>query len=938
MATKPNYHLLTYSEVAALLNTNHETGLSASFAKDKLATDGPNQLSHDSSGNLLHIIFLNFESGVLIAVMVVNSGIGIFQEAKSEKTMDALRKMASPTAKVLRDRQVTVIPTREVVVGDICLIELGDVVPADVRLVEAVNLEVDEALLTGEAVPVSKITTPCTNTDSSTDKPNSCFSSTTVTSGRGLGIVTATALDTEIGKIAELVNGKKNKKKINLPKSEQTPLQKSLHRMMYLCFAFACVLSVIVFGANQFQFKNEILLYAVAVSVAIIPEGLPTVIVLTMALGVKKMAKQKAIVRKLVALEALGQVTNICSDKTGTLTEGKMVAKCLWIGKNKYEVTGKGIEPVGEFIKQPDGIKIVPEEVSKDKALYEALLTCTFCSTSTLFYCEESKTWKANGSPTEIALQVLSKKVSITKESFPGSTFLAEFPFDSSLKRMTVSIVDNEGNTHNYTKGALERIFEISTSYYDNNGNVVDLTEEFKHEAEEVMLGMASNGWRVLAIAQKIEKSINNFDSVRTNLNAPKRVEVECDMTFIGLVAVYDPPRVESKPSVLACHNAGIVVHMATGDHFKTAEAIAIEVGIIKPEEVQQKNLIIEGNNFDNMNDEEIDALPELPRVLARCSPSTKVKMIEALHRRDKFVCMTGDGVNDAPAVKNSDIGIVMGLGGSDVTKQASAITLADDNFATILVAIKEGRRIFANTGRVALHLLSGNVSEVVCLVFGLAIQDTSYRSVFPMSAIQILWLNMVTSTPVALALGMERASKDLMIQRPRKKSEGLWSKELILDTMFYGIVIGVMSLSCFIIAISAAKPNNLGFVNIPSGCNHDISDECNYIFQARALTFYCHCFLLLLHGYVCRHSRETFFSKSLLSNKYLNIACTIGVCLVVPTAYLGFVSPLIFAQTAFDWGWGIIFGFCFIYILICDVYKYFKRRHFRVDESSVAV
>ncbi|KAJ3206737.1 hypothetical protein HK099_000468, partial [Clydaea vesicula] len=671
---------------------------------------------------------------------------------------------------------------------------------------------------------------------------------------------------------------------------------------MYLCFASACVLAIIVFGANQFHFSNETLLYAVAVSVAIIPEVLPAVIVLTMALGVKTMAKQKAIVRKLVALEALGQVTNVCSDKTGTLTEGKMVAKCLWVGKTKYKITGKGIEPLGDIFRQPEDFKICSEEISNFTALYQALVTCSMCTTSTLYYCEESKTWKANGSPTEVALQVLAKKVNVMKQNFSDSTFLAEFPFDSQLKRMTVSTVDKEGNVHSFSKGALEQILEISTSYFDNEGNVIELTEEFRKETEEVMVEMASNGWRVLAIAQKIEadsKIFNTFDSVSTNLNTPNRSQVENEMTFIGLVAVYDPPRAESKPSVLLCHNAGIVVHMATGDHIKTAEAIAIEVGIIKPDETGKGDLVIEANKFDNMADEEIDALPELPRVLARCSPSTKVKMIDALHRRDKFVCMTGDGVNDAPAVKNSDIGIAMGLGGSDVTKQASAITLTDDNFETILVAIKEGRRIFANTGKITLHLLSGNVSEVICLVFGLAIQDNLRESVFPMSAIQILWLNMITSSPVALSLGMEKASKDLMTQRPRNKNEGLWSKELILDTMFYGIVIGIMSLSCFLIGILVGRPN-LGFVNIPHGCNHEFLPECHYIFKARALTFYCHSFLLLLHGYVCRNSREPFFSKKLFSNKYLNISCAIGLCLVVPTAYLGFVSPLLFTQTAF--------------------------------------
>ncbi|KAJ3210811.1 Na+ ATPase [Dinochytrium kinnereticum] len=959
-APLPSFHMMTAEDSVSFYQSDADLGLTTTIINERLEKYGPNELFGDAGVSVWRVLFANtfnsmnavlvtafivgmavqdwIKAGVLLLVILTNSGIGFAQEYKSEKTMDALRKMSSPTARVLRNRDWEVINSGDVVPGDIVSLEEGDVVPADIRLITAVNLETDEALLTGEALPISKFVRPlhATGTDDALlplgDRKNCVYRNTTVCKGRGVGVVFATGLRSEVGKIARLVSAKKEGGGVT--GIAKTPLQKSLDKMMFFCLAAAILLGVVVFAVNRFRWDIDIFLYAIAVGIAILPEGLPAVVTVSMAVGLKRMSEQKAIVRRLAALEAVGQVTNICSDKTGTLTEGKMVLKSGWFAGKFYNVGGRALEPIGDIVEcqsadtSETGETLTTESAAERSTLDQGLCVASLCITSSLSYDDEDKRWKATGDPTEVALQVFAAKLGYDKKSMAarGYNFVAEFPFDSNVKRMTVVYEQSDKNLRYFAKGAVERLMERCVSFANENGEVVPLTDAFQAKAIEIMEEFAGRGMRVLALATKVTPPRDEKISTAEFTEGPSagtREEAESSLTFLGLVAIYDPPRPESLPSVQECHRAGIVVHMATGDHPKTAEAIAREVGILSYSDRPGAPLVLTAAQFDAMSDKEVDDLAELPRVLARCSPESKVRLVAALHRRKKYVAMTGDGVNDAPAVRQSDIGIAMGLGGSDVTKQASAITLTDDNFKTILVAVREGRRLFANSTIIALHLLSGNVSEVVALVVGLAIRDSAGNSVFPMSAIQILWLNMVTSSPVALALGLELAPKDIMNYPPRSVDSKIWTKEFIIDNLFYGLTMGSLSLSSFILQASVQLK---GMDSLPTGCNKSYREECNPTFAARGMAFYSLSLLLLLHGFNCRHTRLSMFNRNQVQNKYLWGAVLLGLCITIPSAYIPVVDTAVFNQTGFSWGWGYIIGQLFFFVAISELYKLFKR------------
>ncbi|CAJ0846142.1 4231_t:CDS:10, partial [Entrophospora sp. SA101] len=851
------------------------------------------------------------EAGVIGFVAITNALIGFFQEYRAEKTMESLRKMTSPTARVIRGEASTFVPTNTLVPGDILVIEEGDVVGADARLFECQNLEIDEALLTGESVPVAKFTT--------------------VTKGRGKGIVISTGMETEIGKIAKSLSSSSI--------IQRSPLQKAMDMMAYILFGIAVVLSVIVFGVNKWQYTREVFIYAVSVSIAILPEGLVAVITLTMALGVRKMAKNKAIVRKLSALEALGSVTNICSDKTGTLTQSKMIATNAWLlHEGFYKITGrKGYSPNEVTFK------------NMSYAFRQLVQTAALCNMAVIRKGAIRGEWNVIGDPTEGALQVFSHKAGLPKPVLESEEFkfklIMEYNFDTILKRMSV-LYKNEITNEYYVfmKGATESIlkkctkFQVGDDVVEREVNDDGSDEKFKLEINNSLESLASKGLRVLSLAYR---KINNSSKTDKEFSMMTREEVDNDMIFLGFVGIYDPPRPESKDAVMKCFGAGIEVHMLTGDHPLTAAAIAKEIGIIpsnylvssnninkivNDDNGSQSQLVMAATQFDALTDKEIDELKELPKVIARCSPETKVKMIEALHRRKKFVAMTGDGVNDSPSLKKADIGIAMGMGGSDVAKQASDIVLTDDNFATIVSAISEGRRIFVNIQKFISHLLSGNVSEIVALVIGLSFIDTDGLSLNPMSPLQILFLNMVTSSPPAMGLGVERASKDIMRYPPQSR-RGLFSWEVIGDTLFYGCIMGGLTLTNFSIVIYAAGDGNLG-----SGCNHSLNpeteDACEQVFRARGVSFATLTYLLFIHAYNCRSLRNPIWSMHFCDNKFLFWAVVGGALIAIPTFYIPGLNTKVFHQLGFSWEWGLILGSIIIFEIVVEIYKFSKRRY----------
>lgn len=681
-------------------------------------------------------------------------------------------------------------------------LKVGDVVPADLRLISGVNLEIDEALLTGESLPVIK--TPLLTMKLLDmplgDRTNCAYSATTVTKGRGDGIVIATGMKTEVGKIAFMLQDKKVSngsnafvrffQKVWLGIKHAlglvgTPLTVTLSKFALLLFALAIVLAIIVFSVNKWDLKSEVVIYGICVAVAVIPESLIAVLTITLAIGIKAMAGGNVIVRKMQALEAIGGITHICSDKTGTLTQGKMVARKVWVpemGMVKVVDTTDTFDPTNGHVMLEE--KVIDKTTQLNPSFSKLLDAVALCNLSTVYNnlgenSDEKKpasSWTAMGEPTDIALQVLAMRFERGKTDILADesvTFVAEHPFNSAIKRMSVAYQDSGKNTVDvFVKGAGESVLPLINS-----------SETQKQIIVERMTELAKQGLRVLCIASKSVSSDSKGD-------VTNREWAESNLDFLGLVGLYDPPRLETAASIRACKNAGISCHMLTGDHIDTASAIANEIGLLNnlsASTINSKTVVMQGSQFDALTDAEVDALEQLPFVLARCSPATKVRMVDALHRRNAYCVMTGDGVNDAPALKRADIGVAMGINGSDVAKEAADMVLTDDNFASIVKAVEEGRRLFDNIQKFLMHLLISNIAQVILLLVALAFQDSDGNSVFPLSPLEILWVNMITSSFLALGLGMEEKTSDIMLRPPHSLRVGVFTKELIIDKFAWG-------------------------------------------------------------------------------------------------------------------------------------------------------
>ncbi|CAO3676740.1 unnamed protein product [Rhizopus stolonifer] len=876
--------------------------------------------------------------------MLINAGVGFLQEFKAEKTMDSLRQMASPTTQVIRSGHQKTLPTRELIPGDVIILKAGDVVGADCRVIESFNMDVDEALLTGESVPVNKVSDVIQGEDVPLgDRVNMGYSSTVLTKGRGKAIVTNTGMQTEIGKIAKrlLENGDNTK----------TPLQKSLDRMALTLLVVAILCVIIVFAAAKFDIGDEVILYAISTSIAAIPEGLVAVVTLTQAFGVNSMAKSKALVRRLAALEFLGSVTNVCSDKTGTLTQSKMVLTRLWRPDTGfYTVSGLGFDIEGQVKSESDGTITTKENMNHG---FQTMVDVSaLCNMSEVRKDKNTNEWTSLGDPTEVALQVFAHKLqngkpSLTKKNStePKWSVISEYPFDSTIKRMSVICRTPEGKYAAFLKGATERILDCCVGIQmSDKDEIKSMTSQ---ELQDLILpkvdALAEGGLRVLALAMRRVKHEQEVTAETFS-----REWVEQEMIFLGLVGIYDPPRNESKDAVDECHKAGITVHMLTGDHIATATAIAREVNILPAtygldenndlyQQAKEKSrphlgdgktdLVMSAQKFDKMTEEQIDALEDLPLVIARCSPDTKVKMIEALHRRKRIAGMTGDGVNDSPSLKEADIGISMGESGSDVAKQASDIVLVDDNFATIVKAIEEGRRVFGNISRFVVHMVSGNVAEITPLLLGLAFIDQTGDSVFPMTPIQILFNNIITSSPPAMSLGLEPIHKDQMLQPPRSRKDGLFSYANLIDIIFYGVSIGVICLLNFIVVLYGWGTGNLG-----TNCNHSYNESCEEVFRARGALFATLTVILLLHGFTCRDLRNPSWTWSALTgpqNKYLYYSTALGLVLCVLVLYVPVLNTEVFKHRPITWEWGMTVASVLVYIATVELYKLIKRRFF---------
>ena len=781
-----DWHARPISDIARELETDPERGLSAAEAEARLERHGPNALPEQGGRTLLQSFaeqFANFLIGLLLvatvialaigeyvdaatifAIVILSAVLGVVQERRAEGALEALRKMMTPVARVLRDGNVVEVAATSIVPGDVVLLEAGHYVPADLRLTETASLKVNEASLTGESTQVTKDARADVPEDAPVaDRENCAFSGTMVTYGHGRGVVVGTGAGTQIGRIATLITSYEQ---------EATPLQRrmsSLGRWLGIGAVVICA-AIFAIGSSTGRDLVEMLLVAVSLAVAAVPEGLPAVVTISLALGMQRMARRNALMRRLAAVETLGSATVIASDKTGTLTKGEMTAVALYLGPDlpEVEVTGAGYEPSGSF--RRDGSEFDPQQDPHLRRLLEASALCNDARLQ-----NEDGRWTVVGDTTEGALTVLAAKAGIDPEALEGDRpRVAEIPFSSEARRMTTAHRWDEAYLV-FQKGAPDEVLPRCTRRRAAR-ETVPLSSDDRDAILAANDALAERGLRVLALAYREVGDV------------PPDDQLEDDLIFLGLAAIQDPPRPEARDAVGLCFKAGIVPLMITGDHAATALAIARDLRI-----ADEGGRVLTGRDVERMDDGELrEALGDV-RVFARISPETKVRIVEALRDNGHIVAVTGDGVNDAPALKRADIGAAMGITGTDVAKEAADMVITDDNFASIVAAVEEGRKIFDNIRNFVVLLLSANVGEII-LIFGGIVVGLPV----PLLAAQILWVNLVTDSLPALALSLERGDPDAMERPPRPPQEPILTRGIATLTVVRGLVEGVGALAAF--------------------------------------------------------------------------------------------------------------------------------------------
>ncbi len=750
------------------------------------------------------------DSIIIFAVVVMNAVLGVVQEAKADKAIESLKKMSLPYIKVRRNGKIENIKTEDLVVGDIVLIEAGDFVPADMRLIVCNGIRVEEASLTGESIPVSKHTAPINDDTPLAERRNMLYSGSSVVYGRGEGVVTATGMKTELGKIASILAE---------TKEELTPLQKKMNEISKVLSVVVVVigLAMVVLGLIQGNKPLEIFMLAVSLAVAAIPEGLPASITIILSIGVQKMAKEHSIIRKMSSVETLGATEIICSDKTGTLTQNKMTV-------TEVNISGKKIKAE----------EIVVEGGSENRA--------RFFNNVALSNDVKPNGLEAGylGDPTEIALVELGDKYGINKELYDTRyKRVAEVPFDSERKMMT-TVNSVNGELHVYTKGALESLIYRCTKIIED-GEIIELTDEYRKKIIDINADMSSRALRVLSFAYKV------IDKLPDTISSDS---LENDLIYQGMVGMIDPPRPEVKQAVKDCFSAGMIPIMITGDSILTAKAIAEEIGILVP-----GCEAITGQELDALTDEQFEKRIKNIRVYARVSPENKVRIVKVWKKLGKTVAMTGDGVNDAPALKNADIGVGMGITGTEVSKSVASMVLTDDNFASIVVAVKEGRRVYRNIQNVIAYLLASNIAEVFIVFIAKIFNMTVF------SPLHLLWINLITDAIPAMTLGFEPADEKSMKEKPRKASEKFMSPFLITRIVVPAILKSIIVLMLFF-AVNASFGKEI----------------------ATTVAFITLSFAELLFVFVARSDSKPLFKIGLFSNPQLllGVVCIMFIQLAV--------------------------------------------------------
>ncbi|KJS00926.1 MAG: hypothetical protein VR65_11040 [Desulfobulbaceae bacterium BRH_c16a] len=849
---KPHkWHALPEEEVFTLLSSGPK-GISGKTAVERLAETGRNELTGEEGESLLSHIVKQFKSpliyllllaaavsllagklvdSLIIGVIVIlNAGLGFVQEWRAEKALSALKSLSAPHAKVLREGRTQDLEATEVVPGDVLILERGARIAADARIIYASEMHVDESALTGESEPVLKKTGTVARDTSLADRTNMVFMSTLVTGGRAKAVVVATGMATSMGSIAGEMRGVER---------DQTPLQRRLGKLSVQIGMLALLLAgaVFVLGILRSYDVTEMLLYSVAVAVSAIPEGLPAVISVTLALGVRRMAERNAVIRRLPAVETLGSTTVICSDKTGTITENEMTVVKIIAGERLFEVTGEGYAPEGE-------IRPLTAGEDEESESLEMLLRIG-CLDNEAELEEEEGRWSIKGSPTEGALLVVSAKKGMDcrklAEDHPRT---AEFPFSSEQKYMaTLHDFPAEGRSLLLVKGAPERILAFCSHTIQNSG-LVEIDHEIRQRLEQANHDLAAEGLRVVAAAWRV------FSSEKQDLS---REEAEQGLTLAGMWGLVDPPRAEAVQSIADAHKAGIRVVMLTGDHASTARAIGAKVGIAREQE-----WVMTGNSIDAMDDREFKSQVLRTDVMARVSPAHKLRIMQALQEKGEIVAMTGDGVNDAPALKSASIGIAMGRSGTEVAREAADMVLTDDNFATIVAAIEEGRSIFNNLRRVVFFLLTTNVGEVLTLVTALLLGLP-----LPVTAVMILWINLLTDGVSTIPLGVEPKHRDVLDRPPRSPQEGILDKITLRRILLLAPVMaaGVIGVYWYYLDLGHEYARTMAFTTLAA-------------FQwFQALN--------------ARSSTQSIFQLGLFSNRWLCLGLSIAIILQLGTVYL---------------------------------------------------
>ena len=935
-----------------------DNGLTDEQAKRRLKQYGPNQLEEALRPSFLKMLWEqlnNFvvilliiasvisallgdyvEAAAIMAIVVLNAILGIVQERRAEEALAALKKMAAPDAQVMRDGRRQIVPSYELVPGDIVFLEAGNFIPADIRLLEAINLRVEEASLTGESLPVQKkAATVLEKNIPLGDRKNTAFMGTVVSYGRGRGVVTSTGMRTQLGLIAKMLQS---------VDTEVTPLQRRLDQLGKSLSILALILVTVVFIVALINYTNfnelftdplayfseyaeqitEVFIIAVSLAIAAVPEGLPAVVTISLALGMREMIKRHALIRKLASVETLGSATVICSDKTGTLTQNEMTVTRLWTDGHFVDITGTGYVPKGEFL--ADGKPI-------DMAQYRAALTTLWLGVlNNDSYLEitgekeSQQTYRIVGDPTEGALLVAAAKAGATylevKQAYPREN---EVPFDSERKRMiTIHDVrtpdpndlspfyDEENKDWDViaVKGAPDIVLDLCTQYQDINDKPQPMDDNARKRILDANESMTKDALRVLGLAYRVVKDVPD------NAEELKADELEKDLVFVGLIGMIDPSRTEVKVALAQARHAGIRTVMITGDYPNTARAIAETIGLLQP-----GHKVATGADVDGMSDDILREEIKITDVFARVSPEHKMRIVDALQANDEVVAMTGDGVNDAPAIKRADIGVAMGITGTDVAKETADMVLTDDNYASIVAAVEQGRVIYSNIRKFVFFLLSSNIAEIMIIFLA-----TLAGLPAPLTAIQLLWLNLITDGAPALALAVEKGDPDIMDQKPRAKNEPIVNR-----SMTVGLVVQTLAQTGAVLTAFG-----LGLIwHLEAGAAV-IGNPITYLIQhdwagidvqtAETMAFVTLSLAELFRAYTVRSERASLFSIGIFSNRYMQYAVGLSITLLLLVINVPFLQPIFNTHFLTPREWGVVVGLAILPAVAEEITKFFLR------------